>query len=160
TDDDHRSGQRGRSGPRDPKQLRLQRSLQEAVRCCPAGRAHPHARRAEAREQLSLEEGPATSTSTTLLTAGRLVKTRWPGRFRFCRYLCPRRPAPQARVVLGDGTDGSAGFDPERLLLNGQGSGQQTTVLPGGWPGFHLRLVRVCPAVLCPSAGGPVPRRQ
>ena len=48
-DPDHRPGQRGRSRPRSPGQLRLQRSLQEAVRRRPAGRAHPHAGRREAR---------------------------------------------------------------------------------------------------------------
>ena len=45
----HRPGQRGRGQSRSADPVRLQRSVQEAVRHRPARRAHPHARRGEAR---------------------------------------------------------------------------------------------------------------
>ena len=48
----HRPGQRGRGQPRSADAVRLQRSVQEAVRRRPARRAHPHARRGEAREHV------------------------------------------------------------------------------------------------------------
>ena len=51
-DADHRPGQRGRGRPGEADRVRLQRSVQEAVRHRPLGRAHPHAGRAEARELL------------------------------------------------------------------------------------------------------------
>ena len=62
------------AAPETLTQLRLQRSLQEAVRRGPAGRTHPHAGGRETREPVRELVGP------TLLTAGRPDPTRaaWP----------------------------------------------------------------------------------
>ena len=88
--------------PGEPDQLRLQRGLQEAVRRRPARRAHPHPRRGEAREHLSLRDrGPV---ATTLLTAGPPTPGV-PGRFSFPGFPRVDPEADQERDPTAHGRD-------------------------------------------------------
>ncbi len=75
-DPDRRPGQRGRGRPRDPVELRLQRSVQEAVRRRPARRAHPHAGGREAGQPVN---APDSRSRQPLPTARRgPLGSAWP----------------------------------------------------------------------------------